>query len=346
MIGPADGALPPSALPPPFRPGRWALNPHVQTLAGKYLRPEPALAMHRERWTTPDGDFLDLDFLPDIGGPVVLVLHGLEGHTRRRYMLSTFVALQQAGMVPVGLNFRSCSGEPNRRARAYHSGETADLGFVLGRLRDRFPDRALAVVGFSLGGNMILKYMGERGNGSPPSDAPGPLPDAAVALSVPYDLAAGADLLARTRMGKVYNRYFLGSLLQKVRAKEHLLGGLVDLEALYRTRTIRAFDDLLTAPVHGFRDADHYYAESSSRIYLGAIRTPTLLLHAADDPFLPAACIPRKAMAENRWLHPVVTERGGHVGFVQGGIRRPRFWAETGLVRFLRVVLAGSAPGA
>ncbi|HSG46565.1 MAG TPA: alpha/beta fold hydrolase [Longimicrobiales bacterium] len=346
MSGTANGRVPPGAFPPPFHPDRWALNPHVQTLAGKYLRPEPDLSLVRERWTTPDGDFLDVDFLQDSGGPVVLVLHGLEGHTRRRYMLSTFMALQEAGMVPVGLNFRSCSGEPNRTARAYHSGETADLGFVLQRLRNRFPGRALAVVGFSLGGNMILKYLGERGAGRAPSDAPGPLPDAAVALSVPYDLAAGADFLGRTLMGKLYNRYFLGSLLRKVRDKEHLLRDLVDLRALYRTRTIRAFDNLLTAPVHGFRDADHYYAECSARIYLGAIRTPTLLLHATDDPFLPAECIPLRAMSENPWLHPVVTDRGGHVGFVQGGIRRPRFWAEMGVVRFLGAVLAGSGPGA
>lgn len=341
--GPAD--LPSGAFPPPFRPDGWARNPHVQTLAGKYLRPEPVLAMDRERWTTPDGDFLDVDFLPDTGGAVVLVLHGLEGHTRRRYMLSTFVALQEAGMVPVGLNFRSCSGQPNRRARAYHSGETADLGFVLGRLQERFPGRSLAVVGFSLGGNVLLKYLGERGEGSAPCDAPGPLPEAAVALSVPYDLAAGADLLGRTLMGRLYNRYFLGSLLRKVREKEHLLGGLVDLPALYRTRTLRAFDDLLTAPVHGFRDADHYYAESSARLYLAAIRTPTLLLHATDDPFLPSECIPHKAMSDNPFLHPVVTERGGHVGFVQGGVRRPAFWAERGVAGFLRAVLAGSGSG-
>lgn len=345
MSAPVPPRLPAHALPPAFQPAPWAANPHVQTLAGKYLRPEPDLLLARERWETPDGDFLDVDFLPDPGGPVVLVLHGLEGHTRRRYMLNTFRVLGDAGFACVGLNFRSCSGEPNRTPRAYHSGETQDLGFVLGRLRARFPERPLGVVGFSLGGNMLLKYLGERGTGAPPAAAPGPLPDAAVALSVPYDLAAGADLLARTLMGRVYNRYFLGSLLEKARAKTHLLADRLDLDALWRVRTLRAFDDLLTAPLHGFRDADHYYAESSAQAYLHAIRTPTLLLHAQDDPFLPAECIPHRAMEENSWLHPVVTDRGGHVGFIHGGIRRPGFWAEAGVARFLGAVLAGSASG-
>ena len=189
---PADRSLPEGALPRGFRHSRWSVNPHIQTLAGKFLRPEPELPVTRERWDTPDGDFLDMDFLPDAGEPVVLVLHGLEGHTRRRYVLNMFMALQRQGLTPVGMNFRSCSGEPNRRARAYHSGETGDLGLVLGRLRERFPGRPLGAVGFSLGGNVLLKYMGERGPGGAPSDAPGPLPDAAVAISVPYDLAAGA----------------------------------------------------------------------------------------------------------------------------------------------------------
>jgi predicted alpha/beta-fold hydrolase len=332
--------LPPAAFPPPFRAPPWGTNPHVQTLAGKFLRPEPALPVRRERWITPDGDFLDVDFLPDTGGPVVLVLHGLEGHTRRAYVLNTFRILQEAGMDPVGLNFRSCSGEPNRRARAYHSGETGDLGFVLSRLAERFPGRKLGVVGFSLGGNVLLKYLGERSPEHAPADAPGPLPHGAVAVSVPYDLAAGADLLARTAMGRIYNRYFLNSLRQKAREKSHLLSDRVDLAALGRARTLRQFDDLLTAPVHGFEDASHYYAASSSNQYLALIRTPTLLLHAADDPFLPRDCIPWQVMSANPALHAVVTERGGHVGFVAGGIRRPRFWAETAISRFLGTVLA------
>ena len=334
--------IPPGAYPTPYRSPAWAMNPHVQTLAGKFLRPDLALPVVRERWATPDGDFLDVDLLPDGGGPVVLVLHGLEGHTRRRYVRNAFFILRRSGMLPVGMNFRACSGEPNLRARTYHSGETADLGFVLTTLRERFPRRPIGVVGFSLGGNVILKYLGERST-TPPREAPGPLPQAAVAISVPFDLAAGADLLARSRMGTLYTRYFLRSLLAKASEKEHLLSDRVDLRQLRNVRTLREFDDLLTAPVNGFRDASHYYAESSSAAYLDDIRTPTLVLQSADDPFLPRAALPREALARNSFIHPVITERGGHVGFVKGSVRRPRFWAEESAARFLRVVLAGSS---
>ena len=335
--------IPPGAYPTPYRAPAWARNPHVQTLAGKFLRPDPPMPVVRERWDTPDGDFLDLDLIPDAGGPVVLVLHGLEGHTRRGYMRHAFHVLRRSGMLPVGMNFRACSGEPNLRARTYHSGETADLGFVLTTLRARFPRRRIGVMGFSLGGNVVLKYLGERGVAGEPANAPGPLPDAAVAVSVPFDLAAGADLLARSRMGVLYTRYFLRSLLAKARDKEHLLSDRVDLRRLGEVRTLRQFDDLLTAPVNGFRDASHYYAESSSAAYLDGIRTPTLVLHSVDDPFLPPSALPRDALGRNRHIHPVITERGGHVGFVKGSVRRPRFWAEESAARFLRVVLAGSS---
>lgn len=333
-----------ATLPAPFRPSWWGLNAHVQTLAGKYLRPEPRLPTRRERWDTPDGDFLDLDFMPDRGRPLVLVLHGLEGHSRRRYVLNTLVALQEAGLDGVALNFRHCSGEPNRKARTYHSGDTADVGYVLTRLAERFPGRALGVVGFSLGGNVLVKYLGERGPGPAPAQAPGPLPAAAVAISVPYDLAAGADLLARTLMGRLYNKYFLDSLLQKVREKAALLEDRVDLGAVFQARTLRAFDDRLTAPLNGFRDAQHYYDESSAQRWLGDVRTPTLLLHAVDDPFLPRERIPRRIMERNEYLHPVLTERGGHVGFVRGGPGRLAFWAERAAADFLARRLNGS-PG-
>jgi predicted alpha/beta-fold hydrolase len=312
-------------------------------LAGKFLRPERELPVSRERWDTPDGDFLDVDLLPDTGGPVVLILHGLEGHTRRPYVRNCFHALREAGLVPVGLNFRACSGEPNRRIRTYHSGETGDLGFVLGRLRERFPNRALGVIGVSLGGNVLLKYLGERGAGHTPPDAPGPLPDAAVTISVPFDLAAGADLLSRTRMGRVYTHYFLRSLVGKVLQKETLLADRIDLEALRRVRSLRAFDNLVTAPLNGFHNADHYYRESSSAFYLEGVRTPTLVLQAEDDPFLPRPALPEAALRANPSIHLALTDRGGHVGFVGGTLRRPRFWAEESSTRFLRVVLAGSS---
>ena len=326
--------LPPGAFPLPFRPALLAGNAHVQTIGGKYLRPELPIPLVRERWETPDGDFLDLDFGPDPDPtrPLVLVLHGLEGNARRRYMLSTYHELAERRLAAVGLNFRACSGEPNRRARTYHSGETEDIAFVLDALAERFPARAIGAIGFSLGGNVLLKYLGEHG--------PSAVPHAAVAVSVPYDLSAGADRLETGRLGGVYTKYFLDSLVRKVEDKAHLLTDVVDVEVLRKVRTIREFDDRLTAPLHGFDGSEDYYRRSSSAGFLGEIRRPTLLLHAADDPFLPFEAVPTDAMARSPWLHPVVTRRGGHVGFVRGSLRRPRFWAEDSAARFLAVTLA------
>lgn len=324
-----------NALPRPYRPAWWAPGPHGQTLAGKFIRRPPAISLTRERWETPDGDFLDLDFTmdPDPARPLVLVLHGLEGSARRGYCLETYRALLGRDVAAVGLNFRSCSGEANRRARAYHSGETGDAAWVLERLRERFPTRTLGAVGFSLGGNVLLKLLGERDDGGRG------LVRAAVAVSVPYDLGAGADHLNHSTMGRLYARYFLRSLMGKARDKAHLLTERFDLEELARAQSLRAFDDLLTAPLHGFDSAEHYYRTCSSSGYLPGIGVPTLLLHSADDPFLPAGCVPVRAMEGNRHLHPVLTARGGHVGFVAGPPRRPRFWAEDSAAKFLAATL-------
>lgn len=316
----------------PLKPAWWLPGGHLQTLGGKYLRRLPPLPLRRERIDTPDGDFLDLDFGPDAhpGGPLVLLLHGLEGFSRRPYMLHAAAALAAAGIASVGLNFRSCSGEPNRRPRMYHSGETGDTGFVLDLLRDRWPGRPLGALGYSLGGNVLLKLMGERPDGG------GGALRAAVVISVPYDLDAGAALLDRGPMGRFYTRYFLESLKRKVRDKERLLAPLLDLEAVYASRSIRAFDDAATAPLHGFRNAADYYRRSSSSGFLQGIRVPTLLVHARNDPFLPPEAIPHRAVDENPSLVPAFVGRGGHVGFIAGAVPgRPFFWAEAEASRFL-----------
>lgn len=330
---------PPSALPRSFRPLPGFAGAHAQTLLGKVLRRTDGLTLRRERWTTPDGDFLDLDFGPDPDPvtPLVLVLHGLEGNARRGYCVETYRALDAAGLAAVGLNFRACSGEPNLRARAYHSGETGDLGFVLEGLRSRFPDRPLLLVGFSLGGNVVLKYLGETGSDEPTGVA------GAVAVSVPYDLDAGARRLETSVLGRsLYTRYFLRSLRRKVELKAHLLDDETPLERVRAARSIRDFDEALTAPLHGFVGATDYYRRSSSASFLGGIRVPTLLLHAMDDPFLPPEAVPTRAMTDNPVLHPVLTDRGGHVGFVAGSLSRPRFWAEESAARFLAGVARAS----
>lgn len=342
-MGDAVPAAPPAPLPNhaprPFRPARWLPGRHGQTIGGRLFRLGRSFPLRRERIETPDGDFLDLDFAPAPrdGAPQVLLLHGLEGSARRGYALITYAELAAAGIQGVGLNFRSCSGEPNRAARLYHSGETSDIRFVLDHLAARFPDVRRGAIGFSLGGNALLKLLGEEG------DAARRWLETAVAVSVPYDLAAGADHLERSVMGRFYTGLFVRSLQRKLEAKRALLDGKVDLDRALRARTFREFDDAATAPLHGFADAAEYYHLSSSARYLERIRVPTLLLHAEDDPFLPAHALPRDAIARNPFLVPVITRHGGHVGFIGGPPWAPRFWAEAEAARFLAARLAHGA---
>jgi predicted alpha/beta-fold hydrolase len=325
---------------PPFRAAPWARGPHAQTLLARMLRPAGGIPLTRERVATPDGDFLDLEWGPDPGvaAPVALVLHGLEGSARRRYMLSACRELLTRGMRPVAMSFRGCSGEPNRTPRFYHSGETGDPTLVLELVRERCPGRRIGAVGFSLGANVLLKLLGERPDGGRG------LVDAAVAISVPFDLAAGEHLLEASGMGRVYTTYFLRSLRAKVREKAVLLDGRIRIGAALRARTLREFDDAATAPLHGFRDADEYYARCSSAGFIPGVAVPTLILHSRDDPFLPAEAIPLAALAANRNVVAALPERGGHVGFLGGTPWRPTFWAEEGAATFLAATLSGAAP--
>lgn len=320
--------------PSRFEAAWWLPGRHAQTIAGRYLRRPRVPAFRRERVELPDGDFVDLDWAPGgrADGALVLLLHGLEGSARRGYAIHTYDQLARRGLRAVGLNFRSCSGEPNRNARFYHSGDTEDVRYVVRWLAER-GDPVAAAVGFSLGGNALLKYLGEEGERAPVR--------AAVAVSVPYDLAAGADGLERSRMGRLYTSVFVKSLVAKAEAKAELLAGTCDIERIRRARTFREFDSAATAPIHGFADASDYYAKSSSAGYLDRIRVPTLLIHAHDDPFLPPDALPREAIRSNPWLHTAFTRRGGHVGFIGGVPWRPRFWAEEELARFLVDALAG-----
>jgi uncharacterized protein len=325
-------------VPRPFRPARWLPGAHAQTIAGRYIRPPHGVHYHRERLDTPDGDFLDLDFATVDGAPVLaedaplcVIVHGLEGSAQSSYVLETSRALAEHGIRAVAMNFRSCSGEPNRTARFYHAGETGDLGFLLENLAGRFPGATLLGVGFSLGSNVLLKYLGERGEASRIR--------AAVGVSVPFDLGRGADKLAATFMGRLYTRHFVGRLVAKYLAKRGagipLEGVTLDERRIRASGSFRDFDDALTARLHGFRDAEHYYTSSSSAGYLHAIRVPTLLVHALDDPFVDETAIPHGAIDANPVLHTAFTQRGGHVGFISGTPRRPWFWAEREAARFL-----------
>lgn len=320
----------------PYRPAWWLPGGHLQTLGGKYLRRPGPFPMKRERIDTPDGDFLDLALAPDPNpdAPMVLLLHGLEGFTERPYMVQAAQVLTARGIAAVGLNFRSCSGEPNLRPRLYHSGGTDDVAHVLHFLKERWPHRPMGALGFSLGGNVLLKLLGERDDGG------AGLLAAAVGISVPYDLAAGAVFMERGVMGWFYNRYFLRSLKAKVAAKERALSSILDLRRVYGSQTLREFDDYATGPLHGFKDAADYYSRCSSNQFLGRIRVPTLLFHARNDPFLPPGAIPHKAVAENPYLFPAFAKRGGHVGFLGGTVPGvPTFWTEDEGTRFLKQML-------
>jgi len=282
-------------------------------MVGRVLRRGPNVPVTRERWTTPDGDFLDVD-VGDTEGRVrgaVLILHGLEGSSARSYVRILMAYLIQRDLRPVALNFRSCSGEPNLLARSYHAGETRDLAFALESLRRRWPGLPLATVGFSLGGNVMLKHLAERGQESGIR--------AAVAVSVPFDLAAGARMIGRGAAGAVYTGYFLRSLRRKVLAKRDLLDQ-AQVQAALEAPNLVAFDDALTAPLHGFSGAAEYYQKSSSGPLLERIHTPTLIIHSEDDPFFPAAHLPA-ALRTHGALRLVLTRRGGHMGFLESATR-------------------------
>lgn len=329
-------------VPRPFHPARWLPGPHAQTVAGKYLRPRTGVRYRRERVETPDGDFLDLDFAtvhgssaraPGNDAPLALVIHGLEGSSESAYVLETCRTLWDAGVRPVAMNFRSCSGVPNRLPRFYHAGETGDAGFVLDLLAARNPGVPLAAVGFSLGANVLLKYLGERGDGA--------LLAAAAAISVPFDLGAGADKLDASPMGRLYTGIFVRSLQRKFREKGAAMDGRCDARAVLAARSFREFDDAATARLHGFGGVDDYYGRSSSAQFLPSVRVPTLIVHAEDDPFVPGDAIPRDAIRANPRLTAAITAHGGHVGFIAGAPWRPEFWAEAEAARFVARIVRG-----
>lgn len=321
----------------PFKAPLWLRSPHLQTIGARLLRRRSPSGIRRERVLTPDHDFLDLDFAGDFNDPkaVVLLQHGLEGSALRGYALNMYAELARYGIASVGLNFRSCSGEINRAKRLYHSGETEDTRFVVQLLHERYPNAAIGAIGFSLGGNALLKFIGE--------EAAAVRLKCAVAVSVPYDLGAGADHLGKSAMGRFYTRLFVKALVAKSNAKANLIADSCDFERGLRAQSFREFDDAITAPLHGFAHADDYYERSSSAQFLHRIKIPTLLLHSTDDPFLPRECIPYASMEKNPMLHPLITTTGGHVGFIRGTPVRPRFWAEETAARFLAQCLVPSA---
>ncbi len=309
-----------------FEAAWWCPGPHGQTLWAPLFRLRPRIRSRRERLELPDGDFIDLDWGGRAGAPIVIILHGLEGGSRSHYARGMFAALEQHGMRPVVMHFRGCSGEPNRLARGYHSGETSDLAFLVQTLRLREPGTPLAAIGYSLGGNVLVKWLGETG-------ATAGL-YAAAAVSVPFMLQDSAQRLNRG-FARTYRHYLLASLRRSLRRKFRGMTPPFCAASAAAARSFQVFDEAVTAPMHGFSSAEHYYSSSSSRPYLRHIAVPTLVVHAADDPFLSHSAIP----AANELSPQVIFElfpHGGHVGFIDGGWPwRPHFWLENRIPRFL-----------
>ncbi len=315
-----------------YAPARWLPGAHAMTVYASVARVLPGPPARRERCELPDGDFLDLDFLgtPPPDAPTLLILHGLEGSSRAPYVRGLAVLALRAGLSPVALNFRGCSGTPNRLPRFYHSGETGDLDHVVRRLAAARPARPVVLAGFSLGGNVVVKYLGERGDDLPPEVRGG------AGISVPFDLARTARALdAPGFWNRVYRERFLRRLRSKALAKARRFPDRLDPDAILRARTFAAYDALVTARLHGFASAGDYWTRCSSGPFVAGVRRPLLLVSAVDDPIVPGDTVPVEAARANPAVTLVATDAGGHVGFVAGSPLWPSFWAEARAATFL-----------
>ncbi len=273
----------------------------------------PAPEYRRERWDTPDGDFVDLDWLQapaPAGAPLLVLFHGLEGSSRSHYAEAFADFARERGLGYVVPHFRGCSGELNHGPRAYHSGDYEEVQWILQRLRERHAGPLLAV-GISLGGNALMRWAGEAGHQA------ARLADAVAAVSSPIDLAAGGRAIGRGFNRLVYTTMFLRTMKPKALRKLAQHPGLFEREAMLAARDLYEFDNMFTAPLHGFRDADDYYARASAKPHLPRIRIPALVLNARNDPFVPAESLPG---AHEAGSHVTLwqPESGGHVGFPAG----------------------------
>lgn len=324
-----------------FKPAWWLKNAHFQTIFPALFRKKIKLSESwRERLLTPDNDFIDLDWCGEGKQPLVILLHGLTGSSESGYINGLQKILLDEGYRSVVLNFRGCSGEPNNLARCYHSGDTEDINFLYKTLRQREPSTPLAVIGFSLGGNVLLKWLGEQKDKL--------FLFAAVSVSVPLVLSVCA-----TKLDSGFSRFYRGNLIRELKdyiqfKLDHLINTGREQEAekilqLGDLTTIKSFwqyDDQVVARLHGFKSAEDYYQKSSSRYYLNTIETPTLLIQSTDDPFMTQEVIPCK-MEMSEKLTMEITQRGGHVGFVTGiNPFKPQYWLEQRISDFLKQQLA------
>jgi predicted alpha/beta-fold hydrolase len=315
-----------------FQPPWYLRNRHLQTILPNLIRKRPPdLALTRERVELPDGDFVDVDWVGTEGAPTVIVMHGLEGNIESPYVGRMLRAIRDQGWRGALLHFRGCSGEPNRLTRCYHSGDTAHLQHFLELLERRDPGAPRAAIGYSLGGNALLKWLGETGDTA--------LLRTAVAVSVPFELAACAVQMDRG-FSRLYQRQLIARMLRNLAVKAERVPGL-EVPPRTKVGSFYTFDDRLTAPLNGFQGADDYYARCSSRQFLHGIRLPTLILHASDDPFMTDAVVP-----EPEELAPSVTLElspwGGHVGFVHTPFGGKAGWLEERIPGYIQGQFGGS----
>ncbi|WP_343700890.1 alpha/beta fold hydrolase [Chitinophaga sp.] len=301
-------------------------NRHLLTIFPSLFRKVKAAEYTRTRIRTADNDFIDLDLSSVNSRKLVIILHGLEGNSRRQYVTGMVNIFNEGGYDTVSMNFRGCSGESNEALRFYHSGETGDLQTVVEHMAATGRYTQLHLVGFSLGGNVTLKYLGERGAGILP------LLRSAVAISVPCDLK-DSSLELEKRHNAIYMKRFIRSLGAKLEVKALRYPGKISLERFDEIRNFKQFDDRYTAPMHGYKDAEEYWACNSSRQFLPGIRIPTLLINALDDPFLGKGSFPYEEAEQNPFFHLETPQTGGHVGFVT--FSGKHYWSERRAFQFI-----------
>lgn len=318
-------------LEPSYRAKGLFRHYQINTIYAGAFRPLPRVGYQRERIDTPDGDFLDLDWgLAGNGRQLLIGLHGLEGSADRPYIRSMVRHFNRRGWDAVGLNFRGCSDEPNRLLRSYHIGETGDLRWVIRHAIQNKGYRAIVLAGYSLGGNVLLKYLGEDAEQVPNEVLGG------VAFSVPCDIE-GANVEIHRPRNRIYQRRFMVSLNAKMLQKAQQFPGQINLPDPMPT-TFRGFDDHFTAPLHGFRDAVHYWDSCNSLQFLPTLCRPALLASALDDSFLSDTCYPYDLAEQLPQFYLETPRHGGHVGFVtQWG--RGAYWPERRAYRFVEEVL-------
>jgi predicted alpha/beta-fold hydrolase len=307
-----------------YKRPNWLFNGHLETIYPSLFRTVNIQNPVRERIETPDNDFLDLDWYRSGSDRLVIISHGLEGNSRRPYMLGMAREFILRGFDVLSWNFRGCSEELNKSIIFYHSGATYDLDTVVAHANKSYGE--INLVGFSLGGNLTLKYLGEKQSTNPKLKK-------AVAVSVPLDLAKSCEKIS-TGENIIYSKRFLTTLKEKVMRKSDMFPGQIPVELLRRTLTLRQFDDFFTGPLHGFSDAAEYYDVNSSLQFLDRIEIPTLVLNARNDPFLSDTCFPVQLANRLDLVHFEFPRHGGHVGFV-GPSTEKSYYSELRAVEFI-----------